>query len=126
MYDLKYEVTLLTCHKYGSDQNLIALSDNIFITHKKNIILMGLTRKENRILPPLSLSLTHTHTYIYIYIYINKINCSHYRPGVAQRVGRDIALLFHDRGTRRAVVSSTPQPHFTPGKDTVPFLQDTG
>ena len=24
-----------------------------------------------------------------------------YRPGVAQRVGRDIALLFHDRGTRR-------------------------
>ena len=24
-----------------------------------------------------------------------------YRPGVAQRVGRVIALLFHDRGTRR-------------------------
>ena len=24
-----------------------------------------------------------------------------YRPGVAQRVGRGIALLFHDRGTRR-------------------------
>jgi len=23
------------------------------------------------------------------------------RPGVAQRVGRDIALLFHDLGTRR-------------------------
>jgi len=23
------------------------------------------------------------------------------RPGVAQRVGRGIALLFHDRGTRR-------------------------
>jgi len=22
-------------------------------------------------------------------------------PGVAQRVGRDIALLFHDRGTRK-------------------------
>ena len=28
-------------------------------------------------------------------------NCSRYRPGVAQRVGRGIALLFHDRGTRR-------------------------
>ena len=24
-----------------------------------------------------------------------------YRPGVAQRVGRGIALLFHDRGVRR-------------------------
>jgi len=30
-------------------------------------------------------------------------------------VGRGIALLFHDRGTRRGlVVSSKPQPHFTP------------
>ena len=24
-----------------------------------------------------------------------------YRPGVAQRLGRGIAVLFHDRGTRR-------------------------
>jgi len=30
-----------------------------------------------------------------------KLMFSHYRPGVAQRVGRGIALLFHDRGTRR-------------------------
>ena len=37
---------------------------------------------------------------IYIYIYKVKGN-SRYRPGVAQRVGRGIALLFHDRGTRR-------------------------
>jgi len=29
------------------------------------------------------------------------IKCSRYRPGVAQRVGRGIALLFHDRSTRR-------------------------
>jgi len=43
---------------------------------------------------------------------------------VAQRVGRGIALLFHDRGTRR--VSSTFQPHFTPGKDQVPILQEAG
>ena len=50
-----------------------------------------------------------------------------YRPGVAQRVGRGVALLFHDRGTRRGwVVSSTPRPHFTPGKDPVPILQETG
>jgi len=48
-----------------------------------------------------------------------KVNAkwSCYRPGVAQRVGRGIALLFHDHGTRRGwAVSSTPPPHFTPGK----------
>jgi len=46
---------------------------------------------------------------------------------VAQRVGRGIALLFHDRGTRReSVVSSAPRPHFTPGKDPVPILQEAG
>jgi len=33
--------------------------------------------------------------------FIDKVKRSHYRPGVAQRVGRGIALLFHDRGTRR-------------------------
>jgi len=56
-----------------------------------------------------------------------KIKCSRYRPGVAQRVGRGIALLFHDRGTRRGwVVSSTPRPHFIPGKDPVPILQEAG
>jgi len=42
-------------------------------------------------------------------------------------VGRGIALLFHDRGTRRGwVVSSTPRPHFTPGKDPVSILQEAG
>ena len=59
-------------------------------------------------------------------IYI-KVKYSRYRPDVAQRVGRGIALLFHDRGTRRGgVVSRTPQPHFTPGKDPVPILQEAG
>jgi len=49
------------------------------------------------------------------------------RPGVAQRVGRRITLLFHDRGTGRGwVVSSTPLPHFTPGKDPVPFYRRLG
>jgi len=47
--------------------------------------------------------------------------------GMAQRVGRDIALLFHDRGTRRGwVVSSTSRPLFTPGKDPVPIVQEAG
>ena len=32
-----------------------------------------------------------------------KVKWSRYRPGVAQRVGRGIALLFYDRGTRRRV-----------------------
>ena len=46
---------------------------------------------------------------------------------MAQRVGRGIALLFHDRGTRRGwVVSCTPRPHFTPGKDPVPIVQGAG
>jgi len=54
-----------------------------------------------------------------------KVKWFRYRPGVAQRVGRGIALLFH--GTRRGwVVSSTPRPHFTPEKDPVPFLQEAG
>jgi hypothetical protein len=30
-----------------------------------------------------------------------KVKLSRYRPGVAQRVGRGIAVLFHDRGIRR-------------------------
>jgi hypothetical protein len=56
-----------------------------------------------------------------------KVKFSRYRPGVAQRVGRGIALLFHDRDPRRGwVVSSTPRPHLTPGKDPVPILQEAG
>ena len=54
-----------------------------------------------------------------------KVKWSLYRPCVAQRLGRVIALLFHDRGTRTGwVVSSKPRPHFTPGKDPVPILQE--
>ena len=51
---------------------------------------------------------------------MKKVKWSRYRPGVAQRVGRGIALLLHDSGTRRVwVVSSTLRPHFTPEKDPV-------
>jgi len=46
---------------------------------------------------------------------IAKVKWSRYRPGVVQRVGRSLPLLFYDRGSRRGwVVSSTPRPHFTP------------
>ena len=42
-------------------------------------------------------------------------------------VGRGIALLFHDHGTRRGwVIISAPRPHFTSGKDLVPILQEAG
>ena len=50
-----------------------------------------------------------------------------YRPSVAQRVGRILALLYHDRSTRRGwIFSSTPWPHFTPGKDPMPIAQGAG
>jgi len=56
-----------------------------------------------------------------------KVKWSRYRPGVTQRVGRGMALLFHDRSTRRGwVLSSMPQPHFTPRKDPVTILQEVG
>jgi len=50
-----------------------------------------------------------------------------YCSGVAKRVGRGIALLFHDRDIRRGwVVSSTSRPQFTPRKESVPILQEAG
>jgi len=56
-----------------------------------------------------------------------KVKWSCYRHCVAQRVGTGTALLFHGRGTRRGwVVSSSPWPHFTPGKDPVPILLEAG
>jgi len=56
-----------------------------------------------------------------------KLKWSRYRPGVAQRVGRGIALHFHDCGTRRWwVVSSTSQPHFTPRRDPILIVQEAG
>jgi len=48
-------------------------------------------------------------------------------PLQAQRVGRGIALLFHDRSTRRWwVVCSMPRPQFTPRKDQIPIVQEPG
>ena len=55
----------------------------------------------------------------------NKVKVFPLQARVVQRVGRGIALLFHDRGTRRGwKVSSTPRPDFTPGKDPVPIAQE--
>ena len=56
-----------------------------------------------------------------------KVKWSRYRPGVAQRVGRGIALLFHDRGTRRVVSVQQHAPAaLYLGKDPVPILQEAG
>jgi len=78
--------------------------------------------------PSLSLSThTHTHTHTHTSIIRKTSKWSRYRSGVAQRVGRGIALLLHDRGTRRGwVVRVTHRPLFTPGEDPVPILQEGG
>ena len=47
------------------------------------------------------------------------------QPRLWPRGSRGIALLFQDLGTRRGwVVSSTPRPRFTPGKNPVPIVQE--
>ena len=47
------------------------------------------------------------------------------QAGVAQRVGRVIALLFHDRGTRRCEwLAARPGRTLPPGK--TPILQEAG
>ena len=46
---------------------------------------------------------------------------------MAQRVGRSIALLFHDRDTRRGEWSAARSGRTLPsGKDPVPILQEAG
>ena len=55
------------------------------------------------------------------------IKCKSKFPLQAQLWPRGIALLFHDHCTRRGwVVSSTPRPYFTPGKDPVPIVHEAG
>jgi len=56
-----------------------------------------------------------------------KVKISHYRPSVAQRVGRGIALLFHDCGTRRGEWSAArPGRTLPPGKTRYPFYRRLG
>ena len=46
---------------------------------------------------------------------------------MAQRVGRGIALLSHDHGTRRGEGSAArPGRTLPPGKDPVPIVQEAG
>ena len=56
-----------------------------------------------------------------------KVKSSRYRPGVAHRVGRGIALLFHDRGTRRGEWSAVrPGRTLPPGETRYPVPVWTG
>jgi len=53
-----------------------------------------------------------------------KVKFPRYRPGVAQRVGRGIALLFHNRGTRRGKWSAArPGRTLLSGKNRYPFYR---
>ena len=56
---------------------------------------------------------------------LSKGKWSRYRPDMAQRVGKGIALLFHDCGTRRGEWSAAcPGRTLPPGKTSTPILQD--
>ena len=65
-------------------------TNRVIKNNKEKKIIMRYTNGEN------------CSGYCLIHYWINvKVKVSLYRPGVAQRVGRTIALLLHDRGTRR-------------------------
>ena len=66
-------------------------------------------------------------------IFLKKLKCTIVQAlrlctgRTAHRGSRGIAVLFLDHGTRRGLdVSITPRPHFTPGKDPVPIVQEAG
>ena len=104
----------------------------IYSRNKVNISFCGTFLSSQvdllRIYRQVSMAKQHTHSAcesdLFSFFVKVKVKCSRYMPGVPQRVGRGIALLFHDRGNRRGcVVICTSRPHFTHGKDTVPILQ---
>jgi hypothetical protein len=54
--------------------------------------------------------------------------CPRYRPCLSRSVGRGIALLFHDRGTRRWVSGQqhAPAALYPPGKTRYPLYRKLG
>ena len=76
---------------------------------------------------------SHCYLYLLAYKMIKTLQCKgtlvqalRLSTGrTAHRGSRGIALLFLDHGTRRGwVVSSTPRPLFTPGKDPEPIVHE--
>jgi len=63
----------------------------------------------------------------YQYLEGNKGKVIPLQAPCGRNMGRGVAVLFHDCGTRRRwLVSSTPRPHFTRGKDPAHILQEAG
>ena len=62
--------------------------------------------------------------YSFDFLFLKKVKFSRYRPGMAQRLRRGIALLFHDRGTRRGEWSAARPGRTLPlGKTRYPFYR---
>jgi len=58
---------------------------------------------------------------------MQKVKCSRYRPGMAQRVGRGIALLLYGRGTRRGEwPAARLGRNLPPGKTRYPLYRRLG
>jgi len=108
--------TLLKCNMY-----LILFTNTL----NHNIdVFGGLIIFNIFVIKKVVISLRYMWHFRFTYI---KVKWSRYRPRVAQRVGRGIAVLFHDRSTRRGwVVSCTPEAHFTPAKTRYPFYRRLG
>ena len=69
----------------------------------------------------------HYENYENTLTYIKNVKWSRYRPGVAQRVGRDIALLFHDAALKVGEWSAVrPGCILPPGKTRYPFYRRLG
>ena len=138
---------LYTCVAWAREQsnNRRTWRDKVFIIHCHGAGLLLIASSINRVRLPshstnrsMHYSLAphndisandglHKRRWSHEIIILKKVKWSRCRPGVAQRVSRGIAILFHDRGIRRGwMVSSTPRPHFTHGKDPVPILQEAG
>ena len=74
-----------------------------------------------------TLMYTRSHPFCGNVLYIYKGKMIPLQARCGPEGGRGIALLFHDRGTIRGwVVSSTPRPHFSPGKVPIPIIQEAG
>ena len=72
--------------------------------------LCPLTLSKQNIRCPSSLSTRECLNDLTYFTVLKNVKWFRYRPGVAQRVGRVIALLFHDHGTRRGMSGQQDPP----------------
>jgi hypothetical protein len=133
-YRSKYIDGHKMCHRQCWIQKMMHLAE--FLEHSFDTFLLTLAAcSENLPAVQLCMILDHFHWPLILAAYClnallpckGKGKVIRYRPGVAQRVGRGIALLFRDCSTRMGwVVSSTSQARFAPGKDPVSIVQEAG